>query len=435
MSQPGGTRKPASRKVIVAGTIGNAIDFYDFIVYGYLASYFAANFFPHENPVAAMLASYSAFAVGLIMRPIGGVLFGNIGDRLSRKSALQWSVFLMALPTFLVGLLPTYEQIGLAAPIALFALRMLQGLAVGGEYGTSMVYLIENASPSRRGFVGSFSSFGASIGFFLGAGVCLISTTLLDAPEMHAWGWRVPFLLSLILTITGIIVRRQLLEDYVDPNTRTRTPVRDVLCQQPRSVITLVLTCCCANVASYVGFVYVVPWMIREAHVLPSTALSVNLISLFLCTFMSTAGGLLSDRIGRVRTIKLGAWLFAISAIPIFSLFQTGTLHIMIIGAVLLAICQGIYQGALTSLIVTLFPRNIRVSGIGFSYNLAVGIFGGLSPLLAEFLFADHHISLAPAYLMIAGATISLATLYFNSQWRHCDEKLPEDRIEPDVCS
>lgn len=418
-----------TRRVIFAGAIGNAIDFYDFIVYGYLASYFAANFFPQSNPLAAMLASYTAFAVGLIMRPIGGILFGNIGDRFSRKSALQWSVITMALPTFLVGLLPTYHEIGIIAPITLFALRMIQGLAVGGEYGASMVYMIEKASPNRRGFIGSFCSFGAATGFFIGAGVSLICTSTLTASEMHDWGWRIPFLLSLILTITGVIVRRQLVDDRIDQRQSIKAPVREVIRHHAGPLITVVLTNCCINIASYVGFVYVVSWLIHQIHVAPNTALSINLLSLFACILMSTAGGLLADRIGKLRTLKLGAWFFALGALPIFHLFETGQIGFMLLAAVLIAIFQGLFQGALASLIVTVFPKNIRVSGVGFSYNVAVGIFGGFSPLIADYLVADLHISLAPAYLMIAGAFVSLCTLYLSPIWRKSDELFPEDHI------
>jgi MFS transporter, MHS family, proline/betaine transporter len=418
-----------TRRVIFAGTIGNAIDFYDFIVYGYLASYFAANFFPQSNPLAAMLASYTAFAVGLIMRPIGGVIFGNIGDRFSRKSALQWSVITMALPTFLVGLLPTYHEVGLLAPISLFALRMIQGLAVGGEYGASMVYMIEKAPRNRRGFIGSFCSFGAATGFFIGAGVGLICTSTLTASEMHDWGWRIPFLLSLILTITGVIVRRKLVDDRINPQQSVKTPVREVIKHHAGQLITVALTNCCVNVTSYVGFVYVVSWLIRQIHVAPSTALSINLLSLLACILMSTAGGLLADRIGKLRTLKLGAWCFALGALPIFYLFETGQFGLMLLAAVLIAVIQGLFQGALASLIVTVFPKNIRVSGVGFSYNLAVGVFGGFSPLIADYLVTDLHISLAPAYLMIAGALVSLCTLYLSPIWRKSDELFPEDHI------
>ena len=419
------------RKIIVAGAVGNAIDFYDFIIYGYLASYFAANFFSPEYPVAAMLASYTAFAVGLIMRPIGGILFGNIGDRLSRKSALQWSVILMALPTFLVGLLPTFSDIGIAAPIILFLLRMIQGLAVGGEYGSSMVYLVEKAPINRRGFIGSFISFGSAMGFFLGAAVCLTVTSVIDSASMHAWGWRIPFLLSIILTIIGVIVRRQLIDDKINPDERVSAPVREVIKNKPGAVITLALTSCCVNVSSYVGFVYVVPWLVQQAHIPQAKALSVNMVSIFLCIFISILGGMLSDRIGRIRTIKYAAWFFAIMALPIFQLLLTGELWLMILASILIALGQGIYQGSLAALVVTLFPKNIRVSGVGFSYNLAVGIFGGLSPLIAEYLVLDRQLTLAPAYLLIGGAMISLLTLYISPLWRHSDERLPEDNVKP----
>jgi MHS family proline/betaine transporter-like MFS transporter len=422
--------RPASmQRTLLAGAVGNAIEFYDFIVYAYLAGYFAAQFFPTHDPVAALLASYGAFATGMIMRPVGGIVFGNIGDRIGRKAALQISVLLIAIPTLLIGLMPTYAVIGLWAPVLLIILRMLQGLSVGGEYSSSIVFLIEQSPQNRRGFVGGFSPMGAFGGLLLGTVVSFLCTTALGKAVMADWGWRVPFIASIFLTGIGVAARRALAQDILNKDEVLKSPVREAFRRywQPMAAIALANTA--TGIVSFVGFMYCVPWMVKEAGVSTTLALAINMFGLLMVSLLSVAGGLVGDRFGRLRISRLGVLILLLGAWPAFSLFRTGDVIAMMAGGLILAIGQGFFLGPLSASMATLLPKQVRVTGLSFGYSLAVGIFGGLAPMLTEFLIARFSLAMAPSIVIMLGALVSLITLCLHPLWRHNTGHLPEDDL------
>ncbi len=416
------------RKTLLAGAIGNAIEFYDFIVYAYLAGYFAAHFFPTHDPVAALLASYGAFATGMIMRPVGAILFGNIGDRIGRKAALQLSVLLIAIPTLMIGLLPTYAVIGLWAPALLILMRMLQGLSVGGEYSSSIVFLIEHAPEKRRGFVGGFSPMGAFGGLLLGTGASFLCTAILGKEVMADWGWRVPFLSSVLLTGVGIWARRSLGHEIMQRQDMLQSPVRTAFRNYWRPMLAIALANTATGIVSFVGFMYAVPWMTKLTGISTTTALAINLLSLLLVSLLSVAGGWLGDVFGKLRITRLGVLILLLGAWPAFELFASGQVSLMMLGGLLLAIGQGLYLGPLSASMATLLPHKVRVTGLSFGYSLAVGVFGGLAPMLTEFLIARFQLTMAPAMVIILGALVSLLTLCLHPLWRHNNGQLPEDR-------
>ncbi len=423
------TRPAGMQRTLLAGAVGNAIEFYDFIVYAYLAGYFAAHFFPTHDPVAAMLASYGAFATGMIMRPIGGILFGNIGDRIGRKAALQLSVLLIAIPTLLIGLMPTYTTIGLWAPILLILLRMLQGLSVGGEYSSSIVFLIEHAPPKQRGFVGGFSPMGAFGGLLLGTLVSFLCTTALGKAVMADWGWRVPFIASIFLTGIGVAARKALAQDILNQEEVLKSPVREAFRHywQPMAAIALANTA--TGIVSFVGFMYCVPWMVKATGISTTTALAINMFALLMVSLLSVAGGLLGDRFGRLRISRIGVLILLLGAWPAFSLFRSGNIPLMMAGGLLLAIGQGLFLGPLSASMATLLPKKVRVTGLSFGYSLAVGVFGGLAPMLTEYLIAEFALPMAPAIVIMLGASVSLATVCLHPLWRHNTGHLPEDDL------
>ena len=415
------------RKTIFAGAIGNAIEFYDFIIYAYLAVYFAYHFFPSHDPVAALIASYGAFATGMIMRPVGGLLLGRIGDRIGRKMALQVTVASIAIPTLIIGILPTYETIGLAAPILLILLRMLQGLAVGGEYTSSIVFLIEHSPPKHRGFIGSFSPMGAFGGLLLGTAVCFICLLILGKDQMQAWGWRLPFILSVVLTILGIYARRSLSESALTLPMRSKSPVKEVFIHHWRPMVSICFANTSTGIVSFVGFMYAVQWMVKEAGVSPNLALLINLAGLAMVALMSLMGGYLGDRFDRVQMARLGAFILLIGAWPAFRLFQSGDVLLMLMGGLILAIGQGFFVGPLSSAMTNLLPPQVRVTGISFAYSLSVGLFGGIAPMLTEYLLSRENLLMAPAMVIMAGALVSLLTLLLRSDWKSGNAPLPEE--------
>lgn len=424
---PADKHSPSLRKTILVGLVGNAIEFYDFIVYAYLAGYFASHFFPTHDPVAALILSYGAFATGMVMRPIGGIILGHVGDKVGRKLALQLSVALVAIPTLIIGLMPTYQYIGIWAPIGLLVLRMMQGLAVGGEYSSSIVFMIERAPPGKRGLIGSFSPMGAFLGLLLGTAVCFVCTISLGKEVMSEWGWRAPFLLSIFLTAFGVWVRGSLGRDEqpLAPDEK-RSPISNVLKFHWREVLAIAFANTSTGIVSFVGFMYIVPWSVKEAGISADLALAMNLLSLFLVSIFCIWGGHLGDIFGRVRISRIGALILFIGAWPAFTLVKSGDTILLVFGALILAIGQGFFVGPLCAAMASLLPAKVRITGIGLGYSFSVGVFGGFAPMLTEYLLARHQMVMAPAIVIICGAFISLLALSF-PLWQNLSEHLIEE--------
>jgi len=247
---------------ILAGAIGNSLEWYDFAAYGYFAAIFGRNFFPASDPIVSLASAFGVFAAAFLMRPIGGALFGHVGDRYGRKRALLLSAGLMTIATFAIGLLPTYAVIGPAAPFLLLALRLLQGLSVGGEYATSIVFLVERSGPRRRGLLGSIACMGASCGTLLGSGVGALVATLLDSAALQDWGWRIPFLLGIALGGTAFLLRRVMVDDALPaPHKGDRMPFAEALRTEWPMMLKGVLLCASFAATFYLVFVYMATYM------------------------------------------------------------------------------------------------------------------------------------------------------------------------------
>lgn len=416
------------RRNLIAGAIGNAIEFYDFIVYAYLAHYFAAHFFPSDEPVTALIASYGGFAAGMLMRPLGGVLIGSIGDKIGRKMALQISVLMISLPTFVIGFLPTYESIGLWAPVLLILMRLVQGLSVGGEYSAAIVFLVERASPKERGFFGSFSPLGAMFGLLLGSLVTFIFTLSLGQEIMNEWGWRLPFISSIFLMLFGIWLRTKIASDSISKSDSAKSPVIDAFKMHWRPMLSIGLGNTLTGAMSFVGFMYAVPWMIELGGVHSTLAFSVNIVSLALCCAMTIIGGIISDKIGRLKTVVIGAFIALLGVWPAFLFFKSGVLPLMLVSSLIIGTAHGLFCGPFCACMASIVPKKVRVTVIAFGYSFSVGIVGGLAPMLTEFLVGKLHIAMAPAFVIIAAATVSLLALLFDPAWTKNNERFPEDQ-------
>ncbi len=401
-----------NKKTVAAGAIGNVLEWYDFAVYGYFATSIGRVFFPKEDPIAQLLFAFGVFAIGYLMRPLGGMVIGNIGDRIGRKQALSVSVVLMAIPTFIVGILPGYESIGLAAPILLTICRMLQGLSVGGEYTTSIVFMVENAPSKRRGIAGALAGCGAVLGILLGSATGTALTALMSPESLSSWGWRIPFLLGLVIGFVGLLLRRNI-EVKNEVAVEKKQPIIETL-EHYRPLIAQLAGLSIFNaVTFYLIFVYLVSWLQLEDKMRQEVSLEINTISMVIVIPIMIAAGALSDRIGR-KPLLIGTVTAAIFlAYPLFDgMYHQSQMHVQLcqLGFALLI---GIYIGSSPTFMVETAPTHIRTTSVALGYNLTVGIVGGLTPLTATWLVHQTHSAIAPAFMIIAAALISFTALLF----------------------
>lgn len=397
----------ASRsRLLLAGVAGNVLEWFDFAIYGFFAVTIGKLFFPAADPVAQVIAAFGVFAIGFLMRPIGGVLLGYIGDKHGRHSAMLISVAAMAIPTFLVGVLPTYAVLGLAAPIVLLLLRMIQGLSVGGEYTTSIVYMIENTPASKRGLVGSFAVSGAVLGILLGSAFGAVLATWLDTAQLEAWGWRVPFWCGLVLGLAGLWLRRVPASE-ANPIPATPHPLKTAW-KSHRMVMLQVSGLSMVNATVfYLVFVYVVSWMELVNHASAARALEINSESMVLLMVVMLASGWLSDKVGGRPVMMVSAALIFIFAWPFFWLMHSTNDFWVQAGQFGFAITIGGYLGAQPAFMVRFIPAAVRCTAAGLGYNVTLGLAGGLSPMIATWLVHRTHDDLSPAFLVMIAALIS----------------------------
>jgi MHS family proline/betaine transporter-like MFS transporter len=404
-----GAQAEHKTETVVAGVIGNVLEWYDFALFGFLTPVIAPLFFPSTDRLASLLDTFGVFALGFLMRPFGGVLFGHIGDKFGRKVALQWSVLLMAIPTTILGLLPTYAQVGLLAPLLLTLLRMLQGISVGGEFIGSMSFLGEHSSPARRGFTGSWSTFGGGLGNLLGSGVAALATSLIPEPHLSTWGWRVPFLGGLIVGLIGVWLRRGVtesprFEQAVKAGETARSPVLRALQEERRGLILTVGLALMLSVGFYLPWVWLSTWLsrINSPHLPLATALKVNTVAMAVMIALIPVGGWLSDRFGRKRIMLLGCAALAVAVYPLFVLLSSGRPTRDLEAQLVIAVLVALVQGPAPAAFVELVPTRTRYSGIALAYNGTLALLGGTTPLIATWLIDETGYALAPAFYLLA---------------------------------
>jgi len=400
----------AERRLVVAGVAGNVMEWYDFAVYGYFAPVIGQHFFPSDDPTASLMAAFGVFAAGFLMRPLGGLVFGHIGDKIGRKPALTISVLAMAIPTFLIGVLPDHRQLGATASALLILLRMIQGLSVGGEYTTSVVFLVEGAAPHRRGLAGSWSVFGAVAGILLGSAVGGLVTSLLSPEAIHSWGWRLPFIVGLGVGLAGLYIRRHIPEPPAhSASAPVKSPILEAFRTEWRTMIRIAGFNVLNAVGFYLAFVYSVTYF-REIDRVPSAeAFRINTINMIVLLLAIPTAGMLSDRVGR-KPLLLGSALgVLLLGWPLFWLMHHPNFVSILLGQMGFAVLIGAYLGVIPTAMVEAVPKRVRCSGLSIAYNLCLGIMGGTTPMVATFLIEKSHDDLSPAYYMIAAAAITLA--------------------------
>ena len=404
---------PSSRAVILGGLAGNVMEWYDFAVYGYFASVLAPLFFPSDDPASSLVAAFGAFAAGFLMRPLGGVVFGHIGDRVGRKAALTLSVMLMAVPSVLIGLLPTYAVIGWWAPAAMVALRMVQGLSVGGEYTSSIAFLVENAHRTTRGYMGCWASVGSVAGALLGSGVGAVINTVLPPEDMAAWGWRIPFLLGLGVAGTAVWLRKSLPDiELPEPEEGEASPVVAAVRTKSGAIIRTVGVLMVYAVGYYICFLYLTSFLIDRVKVPAYEALDINTISMAAMMLLIPLMGRLSDKVGR-RPVLVGAALgVVLLSYPLIRLMHTGHWLPLLFSQLVFAVLMSAYAAANPAAMVESFPGKVRVSAMSISFNISFAVFGGTMPMVAAWLLKRTHDDYSIAWLLAASGVVTLCSLW-----------------------
>ena len=402
------------RRAVIASTIGTSIEWYDFFLYSTVTGLvFAKLFFPHSDPWVGTLEAFAIYAVGFIARPIGAAIFGHYGDRIGRKSTLIATLLLMGIATFAVALVPTYAEIGIWGAVILTVLRFIQGVGVGGEWGGSVLMSMEWArNNNSRGFIASWPQFGVPCGLFL-ANLAVLAFSQMSGEQFLAWGWRIPFALSLILVAVGIYIRLGILETptftkLVAERKVERTPMLQVIKEHPKEIIVSALLRMAEQAPFYIFTAFVFAYGTKTLQVSRDFLLTAVLAASVVSFFAIPTFGHLSDRIGRKNMYMLGAAVTGVFGFIYYGLLATGSLPIIFLAITLSLIPHDMMYGPQAALIAESFTGRLRYSGASLGYQLASVIAGGPAPLIAAWLFSTYNSSTAIAIYIAACAVISL---------------------------
>lgn len=406
-------RTSRSARQLVAASVGNAVEWYDWYAYTFLATYIAAAVFPKGtgNSLVPLLSTFAVFAVGFFMRPVGGLLMGAVADRRGRRAALTVTILLMGGSSLLVGLTPTYASAGVAAPVVLVAARLLQGLSVGGEFAASTTFLVESAGPGRRGLFSSFQYVSTTAGQLVASGIATLLVDTLAEPSMDGWGWRVPFWLGGAFSLVGFWIRRGAAETRsAEQRQAPRPGLFEALRRHPRQSLLIAGITAGGTIAYYTWTSYLPTYAELNAGVAKSDALLASTLSLAFFALLQPLGGLLSDWVGR-RPLLLGFGVgFAVLCVPLLHALRDSFAVLLLVSCAGMVLLTG-FTSVSAAVNAEVFPPRVRAAGIGFPYSLTVALFGGTAPYVGT-LFKDlGHSGLFPWYVAVLCLLSSLVYL------------------------
>ncbi|MER6347323.1 glycine betaine/L-proline transporter ProP [Streptomyces sp. NPDC001595] len=421
------TDEAAVKRATKAAALGNAMEWYDFGIYSYLAATIGKVFFPSGNDTAQLLSSFATFAVAFLVRPVGGMVFGPLGDKLGRKRILSITMIMMAVGTFAIGVIPPHSAIGLWAPALLIFFRMVQGFSTGGEYGGASTFIAEYAPDKRRGFFGSFLEFGTLAGYIGASGLVVILTSVLSEQQMLDWGWRVPFLVAAPLGLIGLYLRLRLEEtpafQKLEGGTVKTAEAADameasaavglgrIFTRHWRPLLLCVALVAAYNTCDYMLLSYMPTYLSDELGYGTTHGLLILLIVMILQMCVITQVGRLSDRFGRKPLLMSGMLGFLFLSVPSFLLIRQDDVVLITVGLLLLGLSLVPLLGTMSSALPAIFPTQVRYGSLSVSYNLATSIFGGTTPLVITALISAFDTNLMPAYYATAAAVVGVVAV------------------------
>jgi MFS family permease len=406
------TRGKNVTKLVVATSLGNALEWFDISVYAYFAVYLSKAFFPNENQTTSLLLTFGSFALTFLARPVGGVLLGTYADRYGRKASLLLSILMMTFGTLAVASMPTFAQIGVLAPLLVIVARLVQGFSAGGEFGSSTAFLVEHM-PGRRGFVASWQFASQGISALLGSGFGLLLSSTMSEADLQAWGWRIPFFFGVLIGPIGLYIRSRIDDATAPPADKNDTPVRNVFMEQKFAVLLAVGTLAVSTAVNYL-IIYMPTYVVRTLHLPPTIGYLAAFAAAIAAITLNPVAGIISDRVGRTTHLITVGTVMLFAIFPLYLLLSGKPSGTVIVSAVLLlGSLKALYLGAVAALMSELFPASTRATGLGLSYNIGVTAFGGSGPAIVTWLGSFALIGdLAPGYYLTAVCLFSLWALW-----------------------
>ncbi len=419
-ASPAGTTTPDERRVLTATLVGTAIEWYDYFIYAQMAGLVLGTLFfgplAQHNPALAQVIAFATIGISFLFRPLGAVVCGSLGDRLGRKAVLVMTLVLMGGATMLIGLLPTYAQIGVWAPILLVVLRVVQGFSAGGEWGGAALMAVEHAPRHRRSFFGSFPQIGVPIGLLLATLVLSILTSSMSSEQFMAWGWRIPFLLSIVLIGVGTLIRRSVGESPIFEQMHARkaassAPLRSLFRHHGGTVLRTALIFVGNNAAGYLLIAFFVAYGRNKLGLSATPLLVVTMAASLSWLVFTLVGGMMGDRFGRVRTFQIGYVLLALWAVPMWWLVDSGSLALFFVALALLSIPLGLTYGPQAALYAEMFPAHVRYSGVSVGYALGTILGGAFAASIAQWLITSYGQSFYIGIYIMGLALVSLVAV------------------------